>query len=148
MNGLPPSEEKKYALTVTDFRGCQIAYEAQMYRRAVLAVELSYHDNTFCTTENNPLPRTNDAGGKFYCLEKGLNVDETTGELDLAIATEGIYQIVYELDVCSQDTFQITIDGRCLENLPNTITPNADGVNDVWQSPIFDRYPNMTVRFF
>ena len=32
--------------------------------------------------------------------------------------------------------------------IPNTFTPNGDGVNDVWRIKYLDSYPNVTVNIF
>ncbi|TFF40073.1 T9SS type B sorting domain-containing protein [Mucilaginibacter psychrotolerans] len=39
-------------------------------------------------------------------------------------------------------------DGDCAITIPNTFTPNGDGVNDYWQIPVLKNYPNSTVSIF
>jgi gliding motility-associated-like protein len=37
---------------------------------------------------------------------------------------------------------------RVFNELPNTITPDNDGVNDVWNIPGINEYPNVAVAIF
>jgi gliding motility-associated-like protein len=148
LSGLSDDESKIYRVEVTDLRGCKAVFETRMYRRPVFDVKFSYENAHYCTTESNPKPITNREHGIFYALEVGISLNPKTGEIHLANSSSGEYRIVYEYDACSKDTFSLRIEDKCLENLPNTITPNGDGANDVWDSPVFERFPNMVVRIF
>nr|WP_294942958.1 gliding motility-associated C-terminal domain-containing protein [uncultured Mucilaginibacter sp.] len=45
-------------------------------------------------------------------------------------------------------TAQVLPDGECNVVVPNTFTPNGDGINDYWQIPVLKNYPNSTISIF
>jgi gliding motility-associated-like protein len=57
---------------------------------------------------------------------------------------------IYNLTVTTSSgcTVTVPITVKALNNFPNTFTPNADGVNDLWELPFLTRYPNCTVNIY
>jgi hypothetical protein len=50
---------------------------------------------TFCTTGTTTLATTGATGGTFSATPAGLVIDATTGQIDLAASTPGLYDITY-----------------------------------------------------
>nr|WP_294899002.1 PKD domain-containing protein [uncultured Pedobacter sp.] len=77
----------------------------------------------------------------------GLNRDDILNPI--ASPTK---DIVYTLMVTSDDGCKLADDiaVKVLEfpEIPNTFTPNGDGVNDTWNIKYLDSYPNCTIKVF
>ena len=56
-----------------------------------------YPSNLFCSEDANPIP-TKNATGIFTVDVPGLEIDDETGEVDLALSTPGSYQITFTTD--------------------------------------------------
>ncbi len=57
-----------------------------------------------------------------------------------------IYFLNYETPLGCDLTDSVTV--RVFIKIPNTITPDGDNVNDVWNIPEIDKYPDVTVQIF
>ncbi|MFT6353528.1 MAG: gliding motility-associated-like protein [Cryomorphaceae bacterium] len=69
------------------------------------------------------------------CLDPVAAPNETT-----------VYFLDYETPLGCALTDSLTI--RVLIKIPNTITPDGDNVNDVWNIPEIDKFPDATVKIF
>ena len=58
---------------------------------------ISYAESSYCTSDSNPTPTiTGTAGGNFSATPAGLSfVSTTTGEIDLAGSSAGVYDVKY-----------------------------------------------------
>ncbi len=65
------------------------------------------------------------------------------------VVTPGTYWVkVTDTAGCmSADTVVIS-PGNCLAKIPNTFTPNGDGINDTWQIDALQSYPQCTVLIY
>jgi len=57
-----------------------------------------------------------------------------------------LYFITYTTALGCEKTDSVTV--RVFEELPNTITPDGDGTNDVWNIPNIEDYPNVGVVIY
>lgn len=69
------------------------------------------------------------------CLDPQATPDETT-----------VYFLSYETPFGCTQSDSVTV--RVTLQLPNTITPDGDGVNDVWNIPEIDKFPDVAVQIF
>jgi len=69
------------------------------------------------------------------CEDPVANPDENT-----------YYFITYTTELGCEKTDSVLI--SVFRELPNTITPDGDGVNDVWNIPEIDNYPDVTVLIY
>ncbi len=65
------------------------------------------------------------------------------------VASPGIttmYFVTYTSELGCEVTDSLTV--RVFDQLPNTITPDGDGTNDVWHIPGIEKYPNVVVIIY
>lgn len=87
--------------------------------------------------------------GWFTAAPSALPIDSTTGTIDVwQITQEGDYQIIYTTTgACYvQDTININVISGLY--IPNGITPNGDGYNDIWKIAGLQQYPNSSVTIY
>ncbi|MFN5985130.1 MAG: gliding motility-associated C-terminal domain-containing protein, partial [Fluviicola sp.] len=124
-----------YTFVVTDFFNCKDSLDIEVFSGfgSPNATLLDY-DSTI-TLSTNPIQLTfSSSGGTFYsscgsCIT-------STGIFSPSIAGIGIHTVCYVVgsDECT-DTACIELEVESIDfniNIPNVLTPNSDGVNDVW----------------
>ncbi len=57
-----------------------------------------------------------------------------------------LYFVTYTSELGCEVSDSVMV--RVFDKLPNTITPNGDGTNDVWNIPGIDKYPNVVVIIY
>lgn len=139
------SEPGIYHVSVTNNFGCTSADTIKVYYLTPPTINLG-NDTTICEGTEILLDAT--LPGVTYKWQDG-----STGST-LKVSKAGTYWVEGSIDVCSARDY-ITIRTRqgCLDNVfvPNIITPNADGLNDVfevldadknnqWQIEIYNRF--------
>src|SRR4029453_2163533 len=70
---------------------------------------------TFCTTGTTTLTTTGATGGTFSATPAGLAIDPTTGQIDLAGSTPGLYDITYSYGTApctGTATSQVTVSAQ------------------------------------
>lgn len=72
----------------------------------------SYGGASFCISNpTNPLPTiTGDAGGVFSSSNNGLDINSSTGEIDLSISNPGNYDVTYIVGGSCPDTLVLNVD--------------------------------------
>lgn len=99
----------------------------------------TYAANAYCGDEANPIPNiSGEAGGTFSATPTGIDINASTGEINLANTTPDIYQVFYTLAACQQ-SMVIDIKGLpdagfsglagsyCDSDGVVTLTPNVPG---------------------
>ncbi len=138
-----------YKLTVTDSKGCSVSGEWTVERSVASEVDFAYESDRICTFQSNPKPRVLGLEGGTFSERSGLlPINSLTGEIDLNTAKTGDYEVVYSTDTCSVATYKVSIVTDCLERIPNTITPNNDNINDVWEVDLLKQFPKAIVKVF
>jgi gliding motility-associated-like protein len=138
-----------YSVQITDKNGCTLNYSVKIERSRANDSRFKYPFSEYCREENDPLPQIiGGKGGKFSAKPEGLVIQDFTGAIDLKKSQAGDYWVEYKLNECSITAFEIKIKGACQAEMPNTITPNGDSVNDTWELPLLSRYPQSKVVIF
>jgi gliding motility-associated-like protein len=94
------------------------------------------------------MPEVNEAN-IHYLWSPNKYISNDTLKNPIIIGTQ---DIIYTLTVTdargcvSQD--EITVKELDPLVIPNTFTPNSDGINDLWDIPALNKYPNVTVDIF
>ncbi len=93
------------------------------------------------------IPTTNATYFSWDASIPGLNDYHTAAPVAAPVATTTYRLTVSDIAGCEQMT---TVTVRILEHLvmPNSFTPNGDGINDVWEISGLEYYPNVNVQVF
>jgi len=139
-------------------------------------VTLYVIDNNGCNSDTltkpftvYPYPEVN-AGPDRFILEGGMiTLDAVTSGNDLQFLwTPNIYMVDNTVEkptvknILNDVTYKLTVTARggCAKSdlvfvkllrmprIPNTFTPNGDGINDVWRIDYLDSYPGSRVQVF
>ncbi len=106
-----------------------------------------------CTPGSTTLRVINPAKGKYrlYGSETALAPlqENNTGVFVEKVTENAVYYIAYEEGTCISPRAQLNVHliGAGI-NIPNSFTPNNDGVNDNWNITNTEEYPNLTIRIF
>jgi len=115
-----------YSFQVEDANGCPVTISGN-YTGAETA-SLSYPDNLYCTTDNDPSATMVGTQGGTYSSGPGLSINATTGAIDLSASTPGAYTVTYTTPgtLCpASDSYNLTIEGN----------PDVDGGADLTLCP-------------
>jgi gliding motility-associated-like protein len=66
----------------------------------------------------------------------------------LQATRSGSYSVVVTSDQGCRQVFQTTVQLIDLTQIPNTFSPNHDGINDYWMVKALDAFPNATAQVF
>jgi len=115
-----------YTVTVTSAAGCQA--NASINVSFLPDPVLKLKDTSLCTYKNQTITLTAPAGFSAYSWNNGASTQNT-----FAVSQPGtVTLMVTDANGC-QATQQISVAERCASvYIPNTFTPNGDGVNDTW----------------
>ncbi|WP_022822025.1 gliding motility-associated C-terminal domain-containing protein [Hymenobacter norwichensis] len=106
------------------------------------ATVLSYTCPPFYKNGPNAVPTITPATGSRFSAPTGLSIDAATGFVNLAASTVGTYTITYTTANGCVSTSRFEVGKERI--IPNVITPNGDGLNDVLFVPI-PRYSNLPI---
>jgi len=130
-----------YTATVTTTAGCEVSanYDVQILPNPVLNVA----DAQLCEFTKETVTLTAPAGLKNYVWNGvGGTQTYTTGKLG------PVTLLVTDANGCTASQ-TINITSYCVDiHLPNTFTPNGDGVNDTWVITGLADDPTVTVKVF
>jgi gliding motility-associated-like protein len=152
ITGLPAGE---YTLTVTDASSCNPISSQYTIRNQQNDISPPSVDNLqLCSPGNALLTVNNPVAGYSYRLYESENsnapiTESTDGKLTFDVKANTTVYISRLKGSCesARTAVKITV-GISGLNIPNTITPNGDGVNDYWVIPGMDNYPNALVQIF
>lgn len=84
-----------------------------------------------------------------YSWEPSITLDSSIGETVVATPFETTeYTVTGEVGPCQGLTDLVTIIVGPPLGIPNTITPNGDGINDLWRIAGISFFPNVQVTIF
>lgn len=147
-----------YYVSAVDANGCigpRAVIEVIVNETITPNVGFTYNNNMFCKNDPNPVITMDPnftTGGTFSAQPNGLDIDPTTGEINLLSSSGGVYTITYEIvqSGCSNagaESVSLTVDASCVD-IPRGFSPNNDGANesfdltglDVRNVIIYNRY--------
>lgn len=154
-----------YYVSAVDANGCigpRASMEVIVNPVIIPNVGFSYNNTIFCKNDPNPviaLDSNFTSGGSFSAQPNGLDINASTGEINLSGSSGGEYTITYEIqqDGCTNAASNITsltVDASCVD-IPRGISPNNDGSNDTFNLTgldvrnivIFNRYGTEVYAF-
>ena len=130
-----------YTATITSTAGCQAAasIDITFLRNPVFSVS----DTSICTYKKQVVTLTAPSGFAQYAWN-----GQTGGQTYQVSLPQTVSLTVTDLNGC-QATQQIKVADQCPNiYIPNTFTPNGDGVNDTWVIEGLDSDPGSTVKVF
>ncbi len=135
-----------YAVTITDSKGCVIEDTLDIYVPDPITLNVRVIPNS-CLDLNDGAIIVQPKGG-----HGSWQYDWSNGSTSnpLSDALSGNYFLtVTDLLSCQKDTmvFLPVVPDACIE-VPNSFTPNGDGINDQWQIRDIEMYPNAVVKVF
>jgi gliding motility-associated-like protein len=74
----------------------------------------------------------------------------STGEHSavIRVTQSGTYKVAVTTAQGCGENFQITVQLIDLTKIPNTFSPNRDGINDYWTVKLLEQFPNAVVQIF
>ncbi len=106
-------------------------------------------DVTIMSGQNVQLEVTSSCSGCTYqwMPSDGLNNDTIVNPVAEPEETTTYYVVVTDVHGCSEiDSVKVTVLPQLI--IPTGITPNGDGLNDVWTIDHIDMYPNVEVEIY
>jgi gliding motility-associated-like protein len=142
-NSLPAGD---YEVLIVDANNCRARSEITLTQPDPIIIEFE-QINPYCPgSPDGEISAAASGGipGYNYLWSNG-----STGSI-ISNITNGIYSVtVTDMNLCSVigTTDLISIWDHCLQ-IPNAISPNGDGLNEVWNLGFTEMYPMMEVRIF
>ena len=130
-----------YTATITSTAGCQTS--ASIAISFLPNPVFSVNDTSICTYKKQVVTLTAPAGFAQYAWN-----GQTGGQTYQVSLPQTVSLTVTDINGC-QATQQIKVADRCPNiYIPNTFTPNGDGINDTWVIEGLDNDPTSTVKVF
>jgi gliding motility-associated-like protein len=144
-----------YTLTVTDASGCNpVTVQYTIHNQQTDIAPPSVNNLQLCSPGTAILVVNNPVTGDSYQLYDSENgnlplTESGDGKLNFNVKANTTVYISQLKGSCesARTPVKITV-GISGLNIPNTITPNGDGVNDYWSIPGMENYPNAVVQVF
>jgi gliding motility-associated-like protein len=143
-----------YQLSVRDANGCeQIAYYPILNTNKIVPVP-QVSDVEICgpgaitLLVNNP---SNQYSYRLYDVEySATHLEEnSTGQFNIISTHNRSYFISQIAGNCESDRVEVRVIIRAASiKIPNTFTPNGDGINDKWIIKGIENYPNVHLQLF
>lgn len=142
---LVAEESGTYELSIQRF-GCEITSNAIVLTDFDPAqVQISTPDTIFIVEGDDETVIA--SGAETYQWFDSNNILLSSTD-SFTFSTEGEFLLVAQIGECTASRL-ITVAFRDNFNVPNVITVNGDGINDLWVLPnVFSRNPDVTIRIF
>jgi len=132
----------KYTLTVTNpLTGCANSDSVIASAYPIIATN-SLNDTSISLGSSITL---SGGGGISYSWSpgEGLNNPNIANPVATPVATTTYYVTITDVNNCvSTDSLTVTVTDDYKLKIPNLITPNGDGFNDIWIIKNIEKYPN------
>lgn len=135
-----------YAYSVMDSKGCVMSAEAEVKGAdEPLRILPETHSATCDTIADGSIELNISGGVTPYQVLWNDDIDST----DRKNIVAGTYAVTVTDGLGCSVSKGIKVGELCKDpGIPDTFTPNGDGVNDTWEIPEIDRFPNHEVRIF
>jgi gliding motility-associated-like protein len=140
ITGLVPG---MYNVTVTDAAGCSATASIEIIKYVPINIVAASSKNPNCGYADGSISTTTTGGIEPYTYL--WNNGATTANINNL--AEGTYNVVVtDVNGCT-DSLSVPLD--CVfERIPQLVTPNGDGHNDVWEIPGMEKYPDAVVEIY
>ena len=137
--------EGNYEINIIDNNNCSISTNFNIILPDTILIQLNYPEIECANGEGIDILSFVSGGAPPYSFEW----DDLSVESDLLDVLEGVYILqVTDNNLCTvSDTATVITSSNCL-NIPTGITPNNDGINDVWIIRKIEEYPENKVMIF
>lgn len=145
-----------YYLQVTDINGCRLTSQNYLIEQVISTLPAPQYTNLTIVRHSDATLQVKDpVAGAVYTLQESNTqaiVDKNqTGIFTLKrISADALYYIMYEAGPCSSELAQVSIkviDNTQLE-IPNTFTPNNDGIHDEFRIGVTGYFKLNTLKIF
>jgi gliding motility-associated-like protein len=152
-NGLSGTNPKNlgagnYFFTVTDTKSCEFSSSVTISEpKDALTVTAKVKDETCKDTKDGEITLTVKGGTAPYAV---LWNDNATTELRGNLAVGSFAVVVTDNNGCKvNQSFEVKrYCDKTANDFPNTFSPNDDGINDSWEFPGIDDFPNNKVEIY
>lgn len=144
-----------YTISITDSRSCALvtaSYEVQNQDNVIAPPFVSYVQ--ICAPGNAIISVNNPQSGltyKLYDSETAVGPisQQTGGRFTVNAKANSTFYVSQVSGSCESSRTAVTVSvGISATDIPNAITPNADGINDYWKIPGIENYPQAMVRIY
>ncbi|KAA9340158.1 T9SS type B sorting domain-containing protein [Adhaeribacter soli] len=105
-------------------------------------------ENLTCTSRSYSVTPVAEATSYFWTVPKGWAITKGQGTPAIQVtvsADTGSVAVAVQNDGCSGKPLKLKVSGDITLDVPNAFSPNNDGINDVWEIPELDNYPDNEV---
>jgi len=144
-----------YTLQVKDATACGLAMQDYSVPNETASIDPPVADDVqLCAagktsiSVNNPMPGY---GYRLYGTSSSTTVldDRPSGVFNISVSGSGSYFISKYIGECESPRVEVKVTvGLSITDIPNTFTPNNDGVNDLWIIDGVNKYPGVVVQLF
>jgi gliding motility-associated-like protein len=144
-----------YTLTVTDASGCTPATQLFTIQNTDSTIPPPSVSNVQVCSSGSALINVNNASStviyNLYTDAGSTTPAEQSlgGKFKVDVSSNTSFYITQTSGTCESGRAKVDISvGLSALNIPNTFTPNGDGINDYWQINNIENYPNSLVQVF
>lgn len=143
INSIPVGE---YSVTVSDANGCLVYLNASIIEPDPISIELKPYATSCIDQTDGSITSTiaGGSGGYNYLWSNGKTSEEMSnlpaGSYTLSVTD------VYGCE--ASETTTVTRSNIACLTVPNTFSPNGDGVNDTWDINNIQLYPDCNMQVF
>lgn len=144
-----------YTLMVSDSRSCTIVTASYNVQNQDNVIASPLVNNVQICAPGNAIISVNTPSAlltyKLYDSETGIMpiAAQAGGRFTINVKTNSLFYLSQVSGSCESARVPVTVTvGISAAEIPNVITPNADGVNDYWKIPGIENYPQSLVRIY
>lgn len=144
-----------YTLTVTDSTGCQhLSAGFTVSNNDDVLPQPTISGVELCDGSNAILQVTDTIKGNFYRLYTSATAPDpvyqsSNGRFTIPAGNSNIYYLSQVSGECESARTAVAVKFNLSQNdIPNTISPNGDGINDYWNIKELENYPGAEVEVF
>ena len=146
-------QQGKYNLMLKDGIGsCPINESFTITNTSLPQNPPSVSNTEICAPGNAVIMVDNPQQGKYRLYEslseRRLIGESEKGIFNVRVDNSATFYVTFVSQSCESELVPVTVRITNDIKIPNTITPNGDGINDVWTISNLESYPEIRVRIF